>query len=118
MPGSERIEGGSDEPIKLSLPPASGSLRGKGTFFWQPVPQPGAFLCPFDRYLLRVNPSILEVSASDVYRIDHVSQFVMDLGSANFVPTLRFLHPKKPGDDNHELILQRPPILRLLASSF
>jgi hypothetical protein len=111
---SDIYQGGTDSPIALAFPAASGSLQGKGTFSWTGVPQRGPFFYPFDSYILRVNPSILQVSDADSYPIYPVDTLITDFGNSNFIPHLKNLHAKSP-NDLYVITVQRPVILRMLA---
>ena len=107
-------QGGGDGPIALAFPPAWGSLMGKGTFSWAGIPQPGPFFYPFDRYVLRVNPSLLQLSDSGNYPTEPIDTLQTDFGSSNFIPHLHDLQAKYP-NDVYEITLERPALLRVLA---
>ena len=62
-------QGGSDDPIALAVPPLGGWLMGKGTFSWAGIPQLGPFFYPFDSYVLKINPSLFQVSESGLHSI-------------------------------------------------
>jgi hypothetical protein len=111
---SDIYRGGSDSPVALAFPAASGSLQGKGTFSWAGVPQLGPFFYPFDSYVLQVNPSILQVTDSNSYPVYPVHTLVTDFGNSNFIPHLNYLHTKSP-NDLYAITVQRPVLLRALA---
>jgi len=106
--------GGSDSPIDLSFPPAWGSLQGKGTFTWAADAKSGPFFYPFDRYVLDVNPLLLQVTGGDSYPIDPIDTMATDFGNSNFVPHLKSLGAHSP-NDLYEIELKRPVVFRLLA---
>ena len=111
------FQGGSDAPITMAFPPAWGSLMGNGTFSWTATPQPGAFYYPFDRYLLTVNPALMEVSQRDVYYPKPIESMEAEFGNSNLIPRLHPLHtgPRDHLEDIYEISLERPVLLRLLA---
>jgi len=107
-------QGGTDEPVALSFPPAWGALRGTDTFTWSAEPERGAFFYPFDRYNLHVNPSLMEVSDPAIYPSLSIDTLSADFTNSNLVPQLHNLEAKYP-DDRYSISLERPILLRFLA---
>jgi hypothetical protein len=107
-------QGGSDDTIALAFPDAWGALRGAGTFSWAGDPQHGPFLYPFDRYVLRVNPILLQPSDSKSYPFYPIDTLVTDFGNSNFIPRLKNLRAQPP-NDLYEITVERPVLLRRLA---
>ena len=107
-------QGGTDEPVALAFPPAWGSLMGKGAFTWNAETAAGPFFYPFDRYTLRLNPSLMEVSDTAVYPTVQIDSFQTDFANSNFIPHLHNIRTQYPNDP-YEILLDRPLLLRSLA---
>jgi hypothetical protein len=107
-------QGGADEPIALAFPPAWGSLMGKGTFGWTGDSRFGPFVYPFDTYVLRVNPDLIQLTDASEYSNAPIDTLQMDFENSNFIPHLIKLNAQQPNDP-YQVELQRPAILRVLA---
>jgi hypothetical protein len=111
------FQGGSDAPIPVAMPPAWGSLMGKGVFTWDAIATFGPFFYPFDRYTLTANPALMDVTNAEVYPDLPIEDVKADFGNINFSPRL---HRLSSGDTRYhphlyEISLERPALLRLLA---
>ena len=109
-------QGGADTEFPVAFPPMWGSLQGKGNFSWNGIPQPGPFYYPFDRYVLHVNPELVQLSDSGIYPVHPINHLETDFSNSNFVPERRQLAvaARDYQSDRYEITLQRPALLRTL----
>src|SRR5271168_674097 len=84
------FQGGSDTPITMAFPPAWGSQMGYGTFNLAGEPPPSAFYYPFDKYVLSINPELLEISNPGSYTPEPIQSIEAEFANSNFIPRL---HP-------------------------